>query len=384
MLIRGSSCAPQLFVRLKKEQESGGGAQAGVQTFTSIKELARRFALTFGDPAKFRECVVTMHRWAQVLPIWCQYICRFLFLSVFVFVLFNSGRESSLCSESSTRPQRPRRHRSSRTWPSSASSPANCSNRTRRRCKCCTSKRGSGDLINVASSDACLSVQVRVPAETHGRAVHQPPGRVLAAARLLPGLPAACSWRGGRCVPCQLGQEALPAQSLALLQTETRRYRPTQNRVTSCCLRATSRVHLFVFQELSLPARSAPSTPKLAKVTDLKSVQGEADKDFSHSDSYLNKSKILLISLILTMVNSSVIRRKQQTWIHFLFHWNLLHGVWTQRASSSAPATRRRTNLWRSSFEFEEVEEHRRVSSVFRRPDQPASKVPKRLLHCAF
>uniref|UniRef100_A0AAX7V192 Cohesin subunit SA n=1 Tax=Astatotilapia calliptera TaxID=8154 RepID=A0AAX7V192_ASTCA len=33
-----------------------------VQTFTSIKELARRFALTFGDLVKFRECVVLVHR----------------------------------------------------------------------------------------------------------------------------------------------------------------------------------------------------------------------------------------------------------------------------------------------------------------------------------
>uniref|UniRef100_A0A3B4YMX9 Cohesin subunit SA n=1 Tax=Seriola lalandi dorsalis TaxID=1841481 RepID=A0A3B4YMX9_SERLL len=51
----------QLFVRLKKEQESGGRAHPGVQTFTSIKELARRFALTFGDLVKFRECVVVIH-----------------------------------------------------------------------------------------------------------------------------------------------------------------------------------------------------------------------------------------------------------------------------------------------------------------------------------
>ncbi|XP_040912788.1 cohesin subunit SA-2 isoform X2 [Toxotes jaculatrix] len=47
-------CLQQLFVRLKKEQESGGSAHPGVQTFTSIKELARRFALTFGDLVKFR------------------------------------------------------------------------------------------------------------------------------------------------------------------------------------------------------------------------------------------------------------------------------------------------------------------------------------------
>lgn len=55
-------CLQQLFVRLKREQESGGRAHPGVQTFTSIKELARRFALTFGDPFKFRECVVMIHR----------------------------------------------------------------------------------------------------------------------------------------------------------------------------------------------------------------------------------------------------------------------------------------------------------------------------------
>ncbi|XP_029314249.1 cohesin subunit SA-2 isoform X2 [Cottoperca gobio] len=55
-------CLQQLVVRLKREQESGGRAHPGVQTFTSIKELARRFALTFGDLVKFRECVVMIHR----------------------------------------------------------------------------------------------------------------------------------------------------------------------------------------------------------------------------------------------------------------------------------------------------------------------------------
>ncbi|XP_069563047.1 cohesin subunit SA-2 [Brachyistius frenatus] len=55
-------CLQQLFTRLKREQGSGGRAHPGVQTFTSIKELARRFALTFGDPVKFRECVVVVHR----------------------------------------------------------------------------------------------------------------------------------------------------------------------------------------------------------------------------------------------------------------------------------------------------------------------------------
>lgn len=52
----------QLFMRLKHEQESGGRPHPGVQTFTSIKELARRFAMTFGDLMKFRECVVMIHR----------------------------------------------------------------------------------------------------------------------------------------------------------------------------------------------------------------------------------------------------------------------------------------------------------------------------------
>lgn len=54
-------------MRLKQEQESGGRPQPGVQTFTSIKELARRFALTFGDLVKFRECVVLIHRLARDL-----------------------------------------------------------------------------------------------------------------------------------------------------------------------------------------------------------------------------------------------------------------------------------------------------------------------------
>ncbi|XP_076011271.1 cohesin subunit SA-2 isoform X2 [Genypterus blacodes] len=55
-------CLQELFVRLRREQESGGRAQPGFQTFTSIKELARRFALTFGDHVKFRESVAMIHR----------------------------------------------------------------------------------------------------------------------------------------------------------------------------------------------------------------------------------------------------------------------------------------------------------------------------------
>ncbi|XP_030198623.1 cohesin subunit SA-2 isoform X1 [Gadus morhua] len=55
-------CLQELYVRLKQEQRCGGGGPPGVQTFTSIKELARRFALTFGDPAKFRESVTMIHR----------------------------------------------------------------------------------------------------------------------------------------------------------------------------------------------------------------------------------------------------------------------------------------------------------------------------------
>uniref|UniRef100_A0A8C7XCH2 Cohesin subunit SA n=1 Tax=Oryzias sinensis TaxID=183150 RepID=A0A8C7XCH2_9TELE len=46
----------------QQEQECGVGAHPGLQTFTTIKELARRFALTFGDLIKFRECVVMIHR----------------------------------------------------------------------------------------------------------------------------------------------------------------------------------------------------------------------------------------------------------------------------------------------------------------------------------
>ncbi|XP_051938433.1 cohesin subunit SA-2 isoform X3 [Hippocampus zosterae] len=54
----------QSFVRLKREQEAGGlpHVQQGVQTFSSIKELAKRFALTFGDLVKFRQCLVLIHR----------------------------------------------------------------------------------------------------------------------------------------------------------------------------------------------------------------------------------------------------------------------------------------------------------------------------------
>ncbi|XP_061826735.1 cohesin subunit SA-2 isoform X1 [Nerophis lumbriciformis] len=54
----------QLFERLKREQESGGTPRPHqrVQTFSGIKELARRFAVSFSDLVKFRECVVLIHR----------------------------------------------------------------------------------------------------------------------------------------------------------------------------------------------------------------------------------------------------------------------------------------------------------------------------------
>lgn len=55
------SSSPQLFARLKREQGGGGGAGHGVQTFTGIRELARRLALTFGDPVRLREGVVLIH-----------------------------------------------------------------------------------------------------------------------------------------------------------------------------------------------------------------------------------------------------------------------------------------------------------------------------------
>ncbi|XP_028291564.1 cohesin subunit SA-2 isoform X2 [Gouania willdenowi] len=55
-------CLQQLFVQLKHKQERSSRPQEAVQTFTSIKELARRYALTFSDLVKFRECVVLIHR----------------------------------------------------------------------------------------------------------------------------------------------------------------------------------------------------------------------------------------------------------------------------------------------------------------------------------
>ncbi|KAJ8247033.1 hypothetical protein GJAV_G00257990 [Gymnothorax javanicus] len=56
-------CLQQLFLRLKQEQDSGNPCSAGVQTFSSIKELARRFSLTFGwDQVKSRESLAMIHR----------------------------------------------------------------------------------------------------------------------------------------------------------------------------------------------------------------------------------------------------------------------------------------------------------------------------------
>ncbi|XP_023656777.2 cohesin subunit SA-2 [Paramormyrops kingsleyae] len=54
-------CLQQLFLRLKQEQQSSSGS--GFQSFSSIKELARRFSLTFGwDQIKSRESLTMIHR----------------------------------------------------------------------------------------------------------------------------------------------------------------------------------------------------------------------------------------------------------------------------------------------------------------------------------
>ncbi|XP_030641852.1 cohesin subunit SA-2 [Chanos chanos] len=56
-------CLQQLFLRLKQEQDSGSMGSPGVQTYSSIKELARRFSLTFGwDQIKSRESLAMIHR----------------------------------------------------------------------------------------------------------------------------------------------------------------------------------------------------------------------------------------------------------------------------------------------------------------------------------
>ncbi|XP_035030601.2 cohesin subunit SA-2 isoform X1 [Hippoglossus stenolepis] len=232
-------CLQQLFVRLKKEQESGGRAQAGVQTFTSIKELARRFALTFGDPVKFRECVVMMHRTGIE----------------FVFQEFNQTPETptppllsylTILSEFSSKLLKP----------------------DKKTVFMYLQKHTAELFINLR--DECWQPLVYYRASLLTAAEGED----------------AVSYVSSDRKPCPPNRSPFSKQKLE---------GTAQNRVTSYCLRATSRVHLFAFQEVSLPACSALSIPKLAKVTDLNSVQ--------------------------------VIRRKQQTWISFLFHWNLLHEV---------------------------------------------------------
>ncbi|KAK3543866.1 hypothetical protein QTP70_030052 [Hemibagrus guttatus] len=56
-------CLQQLYLRLKQEQDTGSVCSSGVQTYSSIKELARRFSLTFGwDQIKSRESLAMIHR----------------------------------------------------------------------------------------------------------------------------------------------------------------------------------------------------------------------------------------------------------------------------------------------------------------------------------
>ncbi|KAK6485407.1 cohesin subunit SA-2 isoform X2 [Huso huso] len=55
-------CLQQLFLRLKQEQGSSS-CGSSIQTISTIKELARRFSLTFGwDQIKSRESVAMMHK----------------------------------------------------------------------------------------------------------------------------------------------------------------------------------------------------------------------------------------------------------------------------------------------------------------------------------
>uniref|UniRef100_A0A672PV14 Cohesin subunit SA n=1 Tax=Sinocyclocheilus grahami TaxID=75366 RepID=A0A672PV14_SINGR len=56
-------CLQQLYLRLKQEQDRGNTCSSRVQTYSSIKELARRFSLTFGwDQIKSRESLAMIHR----------------------------------------------------------------------------------------------------------------------------------------------------------------------------------------------------------------------------------------------------------------------------------------------------------------------------------
>ncbi|XP_057192297.1 cohesin subunit SA-2 isoform X2 [Triplophysa rosa] len=56
-------CLQQLYLRLKQEQDRGNTCSSKVQTYSSIKELARRFSLTFGwDQIKSRESLAMIHR----------------------------------------------------------------------------------------------------------------------------------------------------------------------------------------------------------------------------------------------------------------------------------------------------------------------------------
>lgn len=58
------SVCVQLYLRLKQEQDRGNTCSSRVQTYSSIKELARRFSLTFGwDQIKSRESLAMIHRY---------------------------------------------------------------------------------------------------------------------------------------------------------------------------------------------------------------------------------------------------------------------------------------------------------------------------------
>ncbi|KTF89638.1 hypothetical protein cypCar_00014070 [Cyprinus carpio] len=117
-------CLQQLYLRLKQEQDRGNACSSRVQTYSSIKELARRFSLTFGwDQIKSHESLAMIHRDGIE----------------FVFKGFIQQSEKH---------SPPYIH----TSPSSVNSPANCSNRTRRPCH--QQQRGELDAADVLMGTA--------------------------------------------------------------------------------------------------------------------------------------------------------------------------------------------------------------------------------------
>lgn len=88
----------QLFQTHAESQDNSSSVDFYSASFTNMKELARRFSLTFGwDQVKSRESVAMIHKYVShniTLSVVVAFVsCLFYYSALFFFFFFSSNRE---------------------------------------------------------------------------------------------------------------------------------------------------------------------------------------------------------------------------------------------------------------------------------------------------